>query len=92
MFLCTFTQVSGWVYAHMCVCVFGNEMCHTQEAELFFWLQFTWPWRKLMAAALNGSRRFKANPVSNGKELFAFLVTVNTLIDPVPYGWQKGVI
>lgn len=45
-----------------------------------------------MAAALNGSRRFKASPVSNGKELFAFLVTVNTLIDPVPYGWQKGVI
>lgn len=80
-------HTSVWVSICTRVCVLGNETCHTQEAELFFWLQ----WRKLMAAALNGSRRFKANPVSNGKELFAFLVTVNTLIDPVPYGWQKGV-
>ena len=45
-----------------------------------------------MAAARNGSRRFKANPVSDGKELFAFLVTVNTLIDPMPYRWQKGML
>lgn len=42
-----------------------------------------------MAAVLNGSHRFKANPVSYGKELFAFLVTVNTLINPMPYIWQK---
>lgn len=45
-----------------------------------------------MAAALNGNHRFKANPVSNGKELFAFLVTVNTLIDLMPYRWQKGML